>query len=70
MLQVATLFGLIALSAFGALVFFTAHTARRVDATLFLIHGPGGSTRTFTHSVLERLSGEFRGSIAGMTSRL
>lgn len=28
--------------------------------TLLLIHGLGGTLRTFTHSVLDRLSGEFR----------
>src|SRR5258705_1707515 len=28
--------------------------------TLLLIHGLGSSMRTFTHSVLDRLSGEFR----------
>lgn len=85
MLLFAAFIGLLALGALGALVLFTAHTARRVDAalpplgrfvevggarihyldrgsgpTLLLIHGLGGSMRTFTHSVLDRLSGEFR----------
>lgn len=69
----------------GALVLFTAHTARRVDKALpplgrfvevgdarihylergtgpalLLIHGLGGSMRVFTHSLVERLSNEFR----------
>ncbi|HEX8140059.1 MAG TPA: alpha/beta fold hydrolase [Pyrinomonadaceae bacterium] len=84
LLFVAT-FGLLALIAVGALVLFTAHTARRVEAalpplgrfvevggarihyldrgdgpTLLLIHGLGGNMRTFTHSLLDRLAGEFR----------
>lgn len=33
---------------------------RGTGPTILLIHGLGGSLRTFTHSVLERLSGEFR----------
>jgi pimeloyl-ACP methyl ester carboxylesterase len=85
MLYLAAFFVLLALGALGALVIFTARTARRVDAALpplgrfvevggarihylergsgpalLLIHGLGGNMRTFTHSVLERLSGEFR----------
>ena len=69
----------------GALVLFTARTARRVDAAvpplgrfvevggerihylergegpaLLLIHGLGSSMRSFTHSVLDRLAGDFR----------
>lgn len=85
MLQLAALVCLLALVAVVALVLFTAHTARRVDAslpplgrfvevggarihylergsgpTLLLIHGLGGSMRTFTHSVLDCLAGEFR----------
>jgi pimeloyl-ACP methyl ester carboxylesterase len=84
-LQVAALIGLFVIGALVALVLFTAHTARRVDAalpplgrfvevggarihyfergtgpTLLLIHGLGANMRVFTHSVLERLSDEFR----------
>jgi len=69
----------------GALVLFTARTARRVEAALpplgrfvevggerihylergtgpalLLIHGLGGSMRSFTYSVLDRLAGDFR----------
>jgi pimeloyl-ACP methyl ester carboxylesterase len=69
----------------AALVLFTAHTARRVDAALpplgrfievggerihylergsgpalLLIHGLGANMRVFTHSLVERLAGEFR----------
>ncbi|MBV8859333.1 MAG: alpha/beta hydrolase [Acidobacteria bacterium] len=83
-LQVTVFVGLLALGAVGALVLFTAHTARRVGAalpplgrfievggarvhylergtgpTLLLIHGLGASMRVFTHSLLERLAGEF-----------
>jgi pimeloyl-ACP methyl ester carboxylesterase len=85
MLQIAAFIGLLALGALCALVLFTAHTLRRVDAalpplghfvevggarihyldrgsgpTILLIHGLGGSMRNFTHSVVDRLSGEFR----------
>lgn len=85
MLLYVALSALLALAALGALVLFTAHTARRVDAalpplgsfveiggarihylergagpTLLLVHGLGASMRTFTHSLLDRLSGEFR----------
>lgn len=84
-LPIAALIGLLVLGALVALVLFTAHTARRVDAalpplgrfvevggerihyldqgdgpTLLLIHGLGASMRVFTHSVLDRLSDEFR----------
>jgi pimeloyl-ACP methyl ester carboxylesterase len=84
-LQIAAFVGLLAVGALVALVLFTAHTARRVDAALpplgrfievggarihylergsgpplLLIHGLGGSMRTFTHSVLDHLAGEFR----------
>ena len=85
-LLVAAFIGLLlALCAVGALVLFTAHTARRVNAalpplghfvevegarihyldkgtgpTLLLLHGLGASMRVFTHSLLERLSGDFR----------
>lgn len=84
MLYLVAFIALLAL-AVGALVLFTAHTARRVEAalpplgrfvevggarvhylergsgpTLLLIHGLGASMRVFTHSVLDRLAGEFR----------
>lgn len=85
MLQLAAFILLLVLGALAALVLFTVHTVRRVDAalpplgrfvevggtrihyleqgvgpTLLLIHGLGGSMRNFTHSVVDRLSGEFR----------
>ncbi|HEV2708385.1 MAG TPA: alpha/beta hydrolase [Pyrinomonadaceae bacterium] len=85
MLQFAGLIALLAFVIIVALIIFTVHTARRVDAalpplgrfievggarihylergtgpTLLLIHGLGGSMRTFTHSLLDRLSDEFR----------
>lgn len=87
MLQFAPFIALLAVAVIivGALVLFTAHTARRVDAalpplgrfvevggarihylergtgpTLLLIHGLGANMRVFTHSVVDRLAGEFR----------
>jgi pimeloyl-ACP methyl ester carboxylesterase len=84
-IQVVVFIGLLVVVAVAALVLFTAHTARRVGATLpplgrfvevggarihylergtgptlLLIHGLGASMRVFTHSLLERLAGEFR----------
>src|ERR1043166_420404 len=80
LLAVAVVVGIV-----GALVLFTAYTARRVEAALpplgrfvevggarihylergsgpalLLIHGLGANMRVFTHSLGERLSGEFR----------
>ncbi|HVQ40525.1 MAG TPA: alpha/beta hydrolase [Pyrinomonadaceae bacterium] len=85
MLWLGVLIGLLVLGVLGALVLFTAYTARRVDAdlpplgrfvevggarihylergtgpTLLLIHGLAGSMRNFTHSLVDRLAGEFR----------
>jgi pimeloyl-ACP methyl ester carboxylesterase len=85
MLLFVVIVGLLVLVALGALVLFTAYTARRVDAALpplgrfvevggarihylekgtgpalLFIHGLGANMRVFTHSLLEKLSGEFR----------
>ena len=85
MLYLLVCVGLLLLLAVVGLVFFTAWTARRVEAalpppgrfveiggsrihylergggpTLLLIHGLGGGVRTFSHSLVERLAGEYR----------